>query len=251
MYNLEGKVALITGGLSGIGRETVIKMAKEGIKVACLDCHDKDFEMLLNDITNLGGEGIFIKADVTEEEVVRNAVNQVINKYGKIDIGVNNAGISNKEISKIENTSKEAWDRTINVNLTGVWICMKYEIPELIKSGGGSIINVSSVLGVVGTGRGNASYVASKHGVLGLTKAGALEYAKDNIRINAVCPTYIKTPLLDFLPEDRLNALEQAHPIGRLGTVGEIADVILWLSSNQSQLVTGQEIVADGGFTIQ
>jgi NAD(P)-dependent dehydrogenase (short-subunit alcohol dehydrogenase family) len=246
----ENKVVIVTGGSFGIGRATAIAFAKKGAKVAIVDCLEDD--ETLNTIKKNGGEAIFIRCDVSNSMEVKAMVEQVIKTYGKLDCAFNNAGIEG--ISGPTHLLEEKdWDRTINVNLKGVWLCMKYEIPHMLKQGKGAIVNTSSVAGLVGF-LGIPAYTATKHGILGLTKASALEYAKQGIRINAVCPGVIKTPMIDRFTGKNKEVEKQfsnQEPIGRLGEPEEVAAAVTWLCSDKASFVTGVAMPVDGGWVAQ
>lgn len=247
---LVDKVIIITGSTFGIGKSTAIAFAKRGAKVVLSDwCEDEETEKIIREN---GGEAIFVKCDVSNEEDVKNLVSKTISHYGRLDYAFNNAGIEGTP-SPATDCTNENWDRTININLKGVWFCMKYQIPEMLKVGGGSIVNNASIAGLVGFG-GIPAYVASKHGVVGLTKNAALDYAKQNIRVNAVCPGVIQTPMIDRFTGEDPKALEQLvapKPMGRVGQPEEIAETVIFLCSDASSFITGQAIAVDGGWTVQ
>ncbi len=248
MKTFEQKVVIVTGAGSGIGKATARAFADEGALVVVSDIHELEGQQTVNEIRQAQGEAYFIKCDVSKDEEVKNLVERTLKKYGRLDCAYNNAGIEGTPSSTTECTS-ETWDRTINTNLKGVWLCMKYEIPAMLKSGKGSIVNCSSIAGLVGF-ESLPAYVASKHGVIGLTETAALEFAKKNIRVNAVCPGGIQTPMLERIPgEDKIIA--QQDPMGRIGRPEEIADSVLWLCSDKSSYVTGQAIAVDGGWIAQ
>ncbi len=244
------KVIIITGSTYGIGKSTAIAFAKYGAKVVLSDClADEDTQKTIQEN---GGEAIFVKCDVSNEEDVKNLVAATINHYGRLDFAFNNAGIEGTP-SPATDCTNENWDKTISINLKGVWLCMKYQIPEMLKVGGGSIVNNASIAGLVGFG-GVPSYVASKHGVVGLTKNASLDYAKQNIRINAVCPGIIQTPMIDRFTGEDPKVLEQlvaAKPMGRVGQPEEIAETVVFLCSTAASFITGQAIAVDGGWTVQ
>jgi NAD(P)-dependent dehydrogenase (short-subunit alcohol dehydrogenase family) len=248
MKQLENKVAIITGAGSGIGKATAELFAREGAKVVVSDINEEHGNSAVEDIKKNGGEAFFIKADSSKAEDNEALVQQTIQKYGALDIAVNNAGIGGP-ISATGEYPIDGWKKVIDINLSGVFYGLRYQIPAMLKNGG-SIVNIASILGKAGT-RFSPAYVAAKHGVVGLTKAAALEYADKNIRINSVGPGYIKTPLLSSLDEATLKALVGLHPIGRLGESEEIAELILWLASSKSSFVTGAYYAADGGYLAQ
>ncbi len=244
------KVVIITGSTYGIGKSAAIAFAQRGAKVVLSDW--KQDEDTLSTIKENGGDSIFVKCDVSVEEDVKNLVAETIAKYGRLDFAFNNAGIEGTPAPATE-CSNENWDKTISINLKGVWYCMKYQIPEMLKLGGGVIVNNASIAGLVGFG-GVPAYVASKHAVVGLTKNVALDYAKQNIRVNAVCPGVIHTPMIDRFTGGNPQVIEQlvaAKPMGRLGQPEEIAETVVFLCSNAASFITGQAIAIDGGWTTQ
>lgn len=250
MKILENKVAIVTGGGSGIGRAVAVLYAKEGAKVIIADIDEVGGNETLQMIVHQGGEAFFIKSDSSSAEENRLLVDQAVKKYGQLDIACNNAGIGGP-LSPTGEYPVDGWDKVIGVNLSGVFYGMRYQIPAMLASGGGVIVNMASILGHVGT-RMSPAYVAAKHGVVGLTKASALEYADQNIRINSIGPGYIMTPLLTKnLTPDMLSGLAGMHPIGRLGTSEEVAELVLWLSSEKSSFVTGSYYPVDGGYLAQ
>ncbi|HEY0677866.1 MAG TPA: glucose 1-dehydrogenase [Chitinophagaceae bacterium] len=248
MKSLENKVAIITGAGSGIGKATAELFAREGAKVVVSDISEKNGNDAVEEIRKNGGEAFFIKADSSNAEDNEALVKQSIEKYGSLDIAVNNAGIGGP-LGATGEYPIDGWKKVIDINLSGVFYGLRYQIPAMLEKGG-SIVNIASILGQAGT-RFSPAYVAAKHGVVGLTKAAAIEYADKKIRINSVGPGYIKTPLLESLDSDTLNALVGLHPIGRLGESGEIAELILWLASTKSSFVTGSYYAADGGYLAQ
>lgn len=247
--DMTGRVAIITGASSGIGRAAAVAFARAGARVvgAGLD-PDKGAETIRL-VEEAGGEGIFVEADVTRADQVERMVAAAVETYGRIDYGFNNAGIGG-ESAPAADLTEDDWRRVIDINLTGVWLCMKAEIPRMLERGGGAIVNTSSVLGLVGIA-GSAAYVASKHGIIGLTKAAALDYAKQGIRINAISPGFIETPMIGATPYTAREALApmiELEPIGRLGQPREVADAVVWLCSDQASFVTGSAMVVDGGW---
>ena len=246
MKSFENKVVIVTGAGSGIGRATALAFAQEGAKVVVSDFHEKDGQETVSQISSLGAEASFIKCDVSQEAQVKELVEKTIQKYGRLDCAYNNAGIEGAPSSTVE-CSTENWDRTIDTNLKGVWLCMKYEIPEMLKHGKGSIVNCSSIAGLVGF-ETIPAYVASKHGVIGLTETAALEFAKKNIRVNAVCPGAIHTPMLDRFTHGEEQQMANQDPMGRIGRPEEIAESVLWLCSDKASYVTGQSLAVDGGW---
>ena len=246
----KNKVVIVTGGSFGIGRATAIAFAKKGAKIVIADWKENQETMDL--IENLGGEAIFVKCDISKDSNVKSLVEKTIDKFGRLDYAFNNAGIEGTSAS-IQNCTEENWDKTISVNLKGIWLCMKYEIPEMIKQGKGVIVNTSSVAGLVGF-QGLPAYVASKHGIIGLTKTAALECAKLGIRVNAVCPGVIQTAMIDRLTGKTEEAIEQfteLEPVGHFGQPEEIANTVIWLCSDDASFVTGVAMPVDGGFVAQ
>lgn len=246
----KNKVALVTGASSGIGKATALAFAKKGAKVVVVDwIENKD---TMNLIKDLGGEVLFVKCDVSKAADVKTMVEKTMEAFGRLDYAFNNAGIEGAS-APTQDCTEENWDRTIGINLKGIWLCMKYEIPEMLKQGKGVIVNCSSVAGLVGFS-GLPAYVASKHGVIGLTKTAALEYAKLGIRVNVVCPGVIQTPMIDRLTGKTKEAIEQftgLEPIGRFGLPEEIANAVVWLCSDEASFVTGHAMAVDGGFVAQ
>ena len=249
MKLLESKVAIITGAGSGIGKATAELFAREGAKVVVSDISEKKGQAVVEEIKKSGGEAFFVKADSSKAEDNEALVKQAIEKYGSLDIAVNNAGIGGP-FGPTGEYPLDGWQKVIDINLSGVFYGLRYQIPAMEKKGG-SIINIASILGHTGT-KMSPAYVASKHGVVGLTRAAALEYADKKVRINAVGPGYIKTPLvMNSLDADALDSLVALHPIGRLGEPREIAEMLLWLASSKSSFVTGAYYPVDGGYLAQ
>jgi NAD(P)-dependent dehydrogenase (short-subunit alcohol dehydrogenase family) len=254
---VSGKVALITGGGSGIGRATAILFAREGAQVAIADYSRDGGEHTVRTIKDAGGEALFIEANVAIPKQVEAMVARTVEAYGRLDCAFNNAGIEGEmghgSQINIADCSEENWANIIAINLTGVFLCMKHEIPQMLEHGGGSIVNTASAAGLIGLSGGTA-YVASKHGVAGLTKSAALEYAKSGIRINAVCPGFIRTAMTEramdggSISEEMMIA---AEPIGRIGKPEEIANVVLFLCSDDASYVTGLPMPVDGGYVAQ
>lgn len=246
---LHGKVAIVTGGTSGIGRDTAVLFAKAGAKVVVAGRRELEGNETIGLVRAAGGDALFVKTDVSQAAEVRALVQKTVAKFGRLDIAFNNAGIEGAWIP-IAEQSEDDWDRTIEINLKGVWLCLKYEIQQMLKqAGGGAIVNMASVAGLMGSA-GAATYCASKHGVIGLTKSAALENARSGIRVNVVCPAVIETPMGDRLfgsPEVAKWALG-LHPIGRFGKPVEIAEAVLWMCSDRASFMTGQSLVLDGGF---
>ncbi len=247
-----GKVVLITGGGSGIGRTTAIVFAREGGKVVVTDIDSDGGGQTVQSIKKSGGDAFFQKLDVTNAQNVQTAVDKTVQIYGRLDYAFNNAGIIGAADILVGDYPEKSWDMVIDINLKGVWLCMKYEIQQMLKQGGGAIVNTASVYGLVGGI--NAGYVAAKHGVVGLTKSGALNYADKGIRINAVCPGFIRTPMVEKFIEEKPETEKEfntLHPIGRMGQPDEIAAAVIWLCSDSASFVTGQAINVDGGFLAQ
>lgn len=243
-----GKIALITGAGSGIGRATALAFAREGAKLVISDINAETGEKTLELVKSSGAEGLFVKADVSKEEDVKALIAKTIATYKRLDCAFNNAGIEGIVGTTVDCT-RENWDTVIAVNLTGVWLCMKEEIPHMVKQGGGAIVNASSAAGLVGS-PGMPAYVASKHGVVGLTKTAALECATSNVRVNAVCPALIDTPMAERLLKDRpkiADRLLALQPTGRMGKPEEVAEAVTWLCSDGASYVTGTAIPVDGG----
>lgn len=249
MAECEGKVALVTGGTSGIGRVTSILFARKGARVVVAGRREIEGKETIDLIRRAGGEGIFVRADVSRASEVKALVEKTVAAYGGLDYAFNNAGIEGHWVPIVEQTEDE-WDQTIDINLKGTWLCLKYEIRQMLQQGrGGVIVNNASISGFIGS-YGSATYAASKHGVLGLTKAAALEVARNGIRVNAVCPAAVETPMADRLfgaPEVRKKVLG-FYPIARFGKPIEVAEAVLWMCSGAAGFMTGQSLVLDGGF---
>ena len=249
MADLTGKVILITGATSGIGRHTAIAAAKAGAKVAFTGRREDRGQELESEITNAGGEALYIKADATSEADTKRAVDQTVAKFGALHGAVNNAGYEG-QFAPAQDFTEDNYRKVFDVNVLGVHLSLKHEIPALLASGGGSIVNTSSIAGLIGL-PGGSVYIGSKHAVNGITKSVALEVVQQNIRVNAICPAGVDTDMFDrFTGNDEGKAAFAAqHPIGRVGTTDEISNLILWLLSDESTFVTGQAIAADGGWT--
>lgn len=249
MKRLEGKVAIVTGAGSGIGRAAALAFAREGASVVVADVVIEGGQETIKLIQQAGGQAIFVKTDVTQGEDVKAMVDKTIVSFGRLDCAFNNAGISGGYIS-LSRCPEDSWDRMIAINLKGVFLCMKYELPRMLKSGGGSIVNTSSIAGLVGDG-GHPAYAASKHGVVGLTRTAAIQYAKAGIRVNAVCPGVIRTPMTEQLftesPELKTLMVSQ-QPIERLAEAEEVARVVVWLCTDEASFITGHPLPVDGGF---
>ena len=249
---LNGKVAIVTGAGSGIGRASARAFACAGAKVIVSDVVPRGGEETVRLIQADGGEARFVKADVSKSAEVEALVSETISTYGHVDYAHNNAGIEGSDESTTEIT-EDSWNRVIDINLKGIWLCMKYEIAEMLKNRGGAIVNTASVEGLVGRPH-LAAYTASKHGVVGLTKVAALEFGKDGVRVNAVCPGFVRTPMHERRaagdPEREAQVLAK-EPIGRIGEPEEIANTVLWLCSDAASFVTGAAIPVDGGLVAQ
>lgn len=250
MKRLENKTILITGGLSGIGRACAVEAAIEGANIVVADIRSVALDSAMQDIKSENEKATFIECDVTKANQVQEAVASCIKLFGTIDVALNNAGVSG-ESSRIGEITEEGWNSTINVNLTGVFNCMKYELLHMASQKKGSIINMSSVLGLVGY-RNSAAYVAAKHAIIGLTKTAALEYAPENIRVNAICPGFIDTPMLvqEGIKEDEKakTQIKNLHALDRFGKPEEIAKGFIFLASDDSSFVTGSALAIDGGY---
>ena len=250
MSRFDGKVVIVTGGNSGIGRATALAFAREGASVAIAARRTEEGENTVRAITDAGGQASFFRTDVSDEDQVAAMVRKTVQSYGRLDCAFNNAGIEGV-LSRTADYAEDGWDRLMDINLKGAWLCMKYEISEMLKLGAGCIVNCSSGNGVIG-GAQTPAYTASKHAMVGLTKAAALDYARQGIRVNAVCPGSVLTPMNDRLwggDEETHRRVAEAHPIGRISTSEEIADAVLWLCSDESMFVTGHPLLLDGGWT--
>ena len=250
--SLEGKVALVTGGGSGIGRASALAFAREGAKVVVADVQVIGGEETARMIKDTGREAIFVKADVSKASDVEKLISTAVRTYNRLDCAHNNAGIEGVSASTTDCT-EENWDRVIDINLKGVWLCMKYEIPQMLRQKGGAIVNTSSVAGFVGF-RDMPAYCASKGGIIQLTRAAALEYAARGIRVNAVCPGVIRTPMVERVTGGK-KELEAPfiglEPAGRMGTPEEVAEAVVWLCSDAASFVMGHPMVVDGGLVSQ
>jgi NAD(P)-dependent dehydrogenase (short-subunit alcohol dehydrogenase family) len=247
-----GKVAFVTGAANGIGRAAALAFAREGASVVVADVSEQGNQETARMIEETGGRALAIRCDVTRAQDVKAALDKTIETFGRLDAAFNNAGVEQAKAALADITEQE-WDRIVAINLRGVFLCMKYEIPLLLKQGGGAIVNTSSGAGVKGFADG-AAYVATKHGVVGLSKAAALEYAQANIRVNAVCPGIIDTPMMQRFSGDTPKGRERViaqEPVGRMGKPGEIAAAVPWLCSDAASFVLGHAMVVDGGQTVQ
>ncbi len=247
-----GKVTLITGAASGIGKATAQAFAREGAKLLLADTQEAEGNALAESLRREGAAAAFLRCDVSRPAEVEGMVARVMSEFGRLDAACNNAGIEGPQ-SRTADCEEADWDRVIAVNLKSVWLCMKREIPAMLAGGGGAIVNMSSVAGLVGF-PGLPAYVASKHGILGLTRTAALEYAGQGIRVNAVCPGVIHTPMIDRLVQENagmLQTLTAGEPVGRMGKPEEIASAVVWLCSQESSFVTGHPLVVDGGWVAQ
>lgn len=246
-----GKVALVTGGSAGIGRATALAFAADGARVMVADLQDEAGRTVVKEIAAAGGEAEYIHVDVSSDDDVHKMVTRTVEHFGALDYAFNNAGIEGPQ-SLMGDYPREGWDKVMAINLTGVWLCMRHELQQMTRQGSGVIINNSSIGGLIGFANVGA-YVASKHGVLGLTKTAALEYASQGIRVNAVCPGVIRTPMIERTEKvnpDMIKAVSEAHPMKRIGQPEEVAEVVLWLCKSAG-FVTGHAMTVDGGYVAQ
>ena len=251
--NLEGKSALVTGGASGIGRATALAFAREGARVAVADILEEAAQRTVAEIEVMGGQALAIACDVTDDDAVKAMIAATVDAFGGLDCAFNNAGIAPYQVNaggqKIADVAPEAWRRLIDVNLTGVWLCLRHEVAQMRAQGsGGVIINTASILGLIGSASSSA-YVAAKHGVVGLTKTAAADHAEDNIRVNAVCPGYIETAMTEETMRRRGERIMARVPMARMGQANEIAEAVVWLCSPKASFVTGVSWAVDGGYT--
>jgi NAD(P)-dependent dehydrogenase (short-subunit alcohol dehydrogenase family) len=253
MPHFDGKVALVTGAGSGIGRATALAFGREGARVVACDLNPDGAGETAREIKDAGGEALAVAADVTDSPQVQALIARTLDAYGRLDYAHNNAGISGSTPGiPAADIPEDAFDRVIAVNLRGVWLCLKYEVPAMLANGGGAIVNTASIMGVIASPT-NPAYAASKHGVIGLTQSFALAYAAQGLRVNAICPGYVDTPMFDRFRADPplMQQIIARHPINRLGTPEEIAHAVTWLCSDASSFVTGHALIADGGYTAQ
>ena len=248
---LDGKSALITGGGGGIGRATALAFAREGARVAVADFVEDDARETVGLVNAAGGQAISLSGDVSRDADVREMITAVVGAYGRLDCAFNNAGVAGWHVGSVNQKtaewSEESFDRMIAVNLKGVWLCLRAEINQMLTQGGGAIVNTASIAGLAGLPNA-AAYVAAKHGVIGLTKTAALEYGEAKIRVNAVCPGYIKTPMTAGMTPERGAAVLAQTPMKRLGEAEEIAEMVLWLCSERASFVSGVAYNVDGGW---
>jgi len=249
--DFESETAIVTGAASGIGRATAERFAAEGANVVVSDVDAEGGRETVEQIESDGGTATFVETDVSDAADVEAMVAEAVDAYGGLDVAVNNAGIEG-EFEPLAEVSEDDWDRVLDINLKGVWLCLKHELPELVAGGGGAVVNVSSIAGLVSAG--GVPYVASKHGLVGLTRVAATQYAADDVRVNAVCPGVIDTPMVDRADEANPGAIEQfvgMQPLGRMGTPEEVANAIVWLCSDEASFVTGNAYPVDGGYLAQ
>ena len=251
--SLAGKVAFVTGAASGIGRAAALAFAREGAGVVAADVSEHDNKETARMIEKQGWRAVAVRCDVTRAADVKTALAETVNVFGRLDFAFNNAGVEPRKSVPTADFEEEEWDRIVDTNLRGVFLCMKYEIPLILKQGGGAVVNTSSGAGVIGI-KGSPAYTAAKHGVIGLTRAAALDYAAQNLRVNAVCPGYIDTPMMGRFtggtPEGRAKVIAE-EPVGRMGQPEEIAAAVIWLCSDAAAFVVGHAMVLDGGQTVQ
>ncbi len=247
-HRFTGKVAFVTGAASGIGRATAVAFATEGARVAILDRTEEALADTAEAVRQVGGEVLVLACDVSDPDQVEASVGRVVETFGRLDIAFNNAGVENKA-APVHEIALDEWDRILDINLRGTFVCMKHELAQMVRQGGGVVVNTSSGAGVRGVA-GGASYTASKHAIIGLTKAAALDYAKQNIRVNAILPGNIETPMMDRFTGGDIQKAIDLEPVGRLGKPEEIADAVLWMSADLGAFVTGAAIAVDGGWSL-
>jgi NAD(P)-dependent dehydrogenase (short-subunit alcohol dehydrogenase family) len=249
---MEGKVAIVTGGSAGIGRATALAFAARGARVVVADVEEEGGRETVEMVERDGGEAVFVATDVSSPDDVARMVATAKERFGRLDIAFNNAGIEG-DLAPLVEYSLDTWNRIVGINLTGVWLCMKHEIPLMLETGGGSIVNNASILGTVGMATAGP-YTATKHGVIGLTRVAALENAEKGIRVNAVCPGFIETPMVMERGvhagenQEVYDDLVELHPVGRLGKSEEIADAVVWLCSDGASFMAGHPLIVDGGY---
>ncbi|TGK29509.1 glucose 1-dehydrogenase [Leptospira gomenensis] len=250
---MKGKVAMVTGGSTGIGKAVVREFVSKGVRVVFCGRRSEEGKKTEEEIRSSGGETVFVNCDVTDSSQVKKVVETALEKFGRLDFGVNNAGMMGGNFP-IHEYPEDVWQKVVDVNLKGAWLSMKYQIPEMIQAGGGAIVNVSSISGINGM-VGINPYSAAKHGIVGLTKSAALEYAKKNIRVNAICPGAVRTDILEELfhlakdPEDAEKQLVKQHPMHRIATPEEVAKTAVWLCGEDSTFITGTALPIDGGYS--
>ncbi|MBL8512616.1 MAG: SDR family oxidoreductase [Betaproteobacteria bacterium] len=249
----EGRVALVTGATSGIGKETALQFAREGANVVLAARRAELGRALDREIVELGAEALFVETDVTQPDSIARMVDATLQRFGRLDCAFNNAGIAGEAMKPTADHTLDNWNAVIATNLTGVFTSMKYEIPAMLANGGGAIVNAASTYGLIGSTAGHVPYAAAKHGVIGLTKSAAIEYAKTGIRVNAICPGWTHSemvdPALEAMPDVLGGLIAQDVPMGRVADAVEIARAVLWLCSAESSYVTGAALTADGGWT--
>lgn len=253
MNDLKSKIALVTGATSGIGESTAVLFAKHGAKVVISGRREEQGKSVVEKIVSCGGEAIFIKGDVKQRDDIKNLVTGCLDHFGRLDCAVNNAGITGPTLTPSADIEEDDWDELIEVNLTSVWLCMKHQIPAMLKTGGGSIVNISSIYGYKAGELGNAPYVTSKHGVIGLTKSVAVDYAQEGLRVNAVSPGFTHSEMVDpYIEEspDLMQTMMKNHSAqNRVGESSEVAEAIVWLCSDSASFVNGTILTTDGGPT--
>jgi NAD(P)-dependent dehydrogenase (short-subunit alcohol dehydrogenase family) len=242
------KIVFITGAASGIGRAAALAFAAEGARVAILDRSEEELEKVKSSVESAGGEVLTVVCDVSSPDQIEDAIKQVVHRFSRLDIAFNNAGVENKA-APVHEIDLAEWDRILNINLRGTFVCMQHELAQMVKQGGGVIVNTSSGAGIRGVA-GGAAYAASKHAILGLTRSAALDYARQNIRVNAVLPGNIETPMMDRFTGGDIQKAIDLEPVGRLGKPEEIAEAVLWMASDLGGFVTGAATVIDGGWSL-